>query len=117
MKNGAAVHEHAIGVGVLTAAKQVSEHGRAIRRADRAIAGDGIATYVISRRRIARSRFATGPGFAWSWVYDVVCGGVEVAGGSSGLQATKNYIARHAKQHDRKVFAVRMAWESEGGAA
>ncbi len=39
MKNGAAVHEAAIGVGVLTAAKQVSEHGRAIRRADRAIAG------------------------------------------------------------------------------
>lgn len=72
-----------------------------------------IKLYTIRRYRLARSPLATGPGPAWTWLYDVLCDGVELMHGGSGLQATKNYIARHARQHDRPRFTVRYAWEAE----
>lgn len=70
-----------------------------------------IKTYTIRRRRLGRSPLATGPGPAWTWLYDVLCEGVELCHGTSPLQSAKNYIARHAREHDRPRFAVRFEWQ------
>jgi len=71
-----------------------------------------IKTYTIRRRRLGRSPLATGPGPAWTWLYDVLCDGVELCHGTSGLQSAKNYISRHAREHDRPRFAVKYAWQA-----
>lgn len=72
-----------------------------------------IRIYVVSRRRVVRSPLATGPGFAWKYLYDVTRDGVSLCVGCDRLDSAKNWIGRNAKHDGVGRFAVRFSWEAK----
>lgn len=55
-----------------------------------------VTKYTITRERLARSPLATGPGFAWKYLYAVKCGGTVIGRGFDRLDSTESFIRRRA---------------------
>ena len=53
--------------------------------------------FTIRRRKVARSPLATGPGLAWTWLYDVFVDGKEICHGTSPLASAEAFIRRHGR--------------------
>lgn len=56
-------------------------------------------TAVISRRKLLRSRLATGPGPAWKYLYDVSLDGREVVHGAEMLSIATRMAREAAAPH------------------
>lgn len=74
-----------------------------------------IPLFVVSRKKLARSPLATGPGPAWTFLYDVSRNGVLVMSGASRLDSVRSWIGRKAHSEGDSRFAVQYQWEKEKG--
>jgi len=72
--------------------------------------------YLVTRRRIARSPLATGPGFAWKWLYDVQRDGLAVSNGHDRIDAVRSWVGRDAHRLGHSIFAVSYAWDAKAKA-
>lgn len=69
----------------------------------------------ISRYRVMRSRFATGPGPAWKWLYTVTAGESEVAHGVDLLSIARRFAQRASRESGEPIVETwRMSEASNG---
>lgn len=68
--------------------------------------------YTITRERLARSPLATGPGYAWRWLYNVSRGGTEIARGVDLFATARRMACRDAAKNNVGPFHIEKGWDT-----
>lgn len=75
---------------------------------------------LITRSKLGRSPLATGPGFAWKWLYTCVAfgpsfpQGIELIRGAETLASVRSYVNRKVKSNGWGPFYIDLEWKPVG---